>query len=99
MPQYKPSFPNMKLIELLEKHPNLKLPISKIEEHDRVATLYPPQEEAIKAGALDGKNIVLSIPTASGKTLVSELVALNHILSKKGKVVYVVPLRALASEK
>ncbi len=89
----------MKLSELLEKHPHLKAPVSKIEAHDRVTTLYPPQEEAIKTGALDGKNIVLSIPTASGKTLVSELVALNHILSKKGKAVYIVPLRALASEK
>ncbi len=89
----------MELARLIDKYQNLKLPIAKIEEHDRVTTLYPPQAEAIKAGALDGKNTVLSIPTASGKTLVAELVALNHILSKKGKAVYIVPLRALAAEK
>ncbi len=42
--------------------------------------LYPPQEDAINAGALDGKNIVLASPTASGKTLVAEMVILKSIL-------------------
>lgn len=61
--------------------------------------LYPPQEEAINAGALEGKNLVLASPTASGKTLVAELCCLKHVLEKKGKVIYLAPLRALASEK
>lgn len=61
--------------------------------------LYPPQEDAIKAGALDGKNIVLASPTASGKTLVAEMVILKSILEKGGKALYLTPLRALASEK
>lgn len=61
--------------------------------------LYPPQEEAVHAGALDGKNLVLASPTASGKTLVAELCALKHILENDGKVLYLSPLRALASEK
>ena len=64
-----------------------------------VSELYPPQEEAVKAGALEGKNLVLASPTASGKTLVAELCALKHILEKNGKVLYLTPLRALASEK
>jgi helicase len=64
-----------------------------------IAELYPPQEEAIKAGALEGKNLVLASPTASGKTLVAELCALKHILEKNGKTVYLTPLRALANEK
>ncbi len=62
-------------------------------------TLYPPQEDAIRAGALDGKNIVLASPTASGKTLVAEFVILKSILEKGGKALYLTPLRALASEK
>jgi helicase len=62
-------------------------------------TLYPPQEDAIKAGVLDGKNLVLASPTASGKTLVAELAALKSVLEKDGKVLYLTPLRALASEK
>lgn len=64
-----------------------------------IAELYPPQEEAIKAGALEGKNLVLASPTASGKTLVAEFCALKHILEKNGKTIYLTPLRALASEK
>jgi helicase len=61
--------------------------------------LYPPQEEAIKADALEGRNLVLASPTASGKTLVAEFCALKHILEKNGKTIYLTPLRALASEK
>ena len=61
--------------------------------------LYPPQEEAIKADVLDGKNLVMASPTASGKTLIAELCAAKHILEKGGKVIYLTPLRALAWEK
>jgi helicase len=61
--------------------------------------LFPPQVEAIRAGALEGKNLLLASPTASGKTLVAELCALKHILENEGKVLYLSPLRALASEK
>ena len=64
-----------------------------------IIELYPPQEEAIKAGALEVKNLVLASPTASGKTLVAEFCALKHILEKNGKIVYLTPLRALANEK
>jgi len=64
-----------------------------------IIELYPPQEEAIKSGALEGKNLILASPTASGKTLIAELCALKHVLEKDGKVFYLTPLRALASEK
>ena len=63
-----------------------------------IIELYPPQVKAIQAGVLDGKNIVLATPTASGKTLVALLAASLH-LARGGKVLYLVPLRALASEK
>ncbi len=64
-----------------------------------IKELYPPQEEAVKAGVLEGRNLVLASPTASGKTLVAELCALKHVLEKNGKVLYLSPLRALANEK
>ena len=64
-----------------------------------ITELYPPQKEAVKAGALEGKNLVLASPTASGKTLIAELCALKHVLEEDGKVLYLTPLRALASEK
>ncbi len=61
--------------------------------------LNPPQEQSLKAGLLEGENLVLASPTASGKTLVAELAFLKNFQDGKGKTVYVVPLRALASEK
>ncbi|MFB3888931.1 MAG: DEAD/DEAH box helicase [Candidatus Bathyarchaeia archaeon] len=64
-----------------------------------ISQLYPPQEEAIRAGALEGKNLVLASPTASGKTLIAELCCFKHVLEKAGKTIYLAPLRALASEK
>jgi len=64
-----------------------------------IVELYPPQEEAVRAGALERKNLLLASPTASGKTLIAELCALKHILEQDGKVLYLSPLRALASEK
>ncbi|HXX88312.1 MAG TPA: DEAD/DEAH box helicase [Candidatus Acidoferrum sp.] len=64
-----------------------------------IKDLFPPQEEAIKAGALEGKNLILASPTASGKTLIAELCSLKHVLERKGKVIYLTPLRALANEK
>jgi len=64
-----------------------------------IRELYPPQVDAINAGALDGKNLVLASPTASGKTLIAELCALKHVLERDGKALYLTPLRALANEK
>ena len=64
-----------------------------------VEEFRPAQQKAIKAGLLDGKSLLVCTPTASGKTLIAELAAVKSILGRRGKAVYVVPLRALASEK
>jgi helicase len=74
-------------------------PVKEVTLRSGIVELYPPQEEAVHAGALDGKNLVLASPTASGKTLIAEFCSLKHVLEKKGKVVYLTPLRALANEK
>ncbi|MFX1511691.1 MAG: DEAD/DEAH box helicase [Promethearchaeota archaeon] len=66
---------------------------------DGIRELYPPQIQTVEAGLLKDENLVLAIPTASGKTLVAELAALNHFRRQKGKTLYLCPLRALASEK
>jgi helicase len=63
-----------------------------------ITELYPPQAECVQTGMLEGKNLLVSIPTASGKTLIAEMAMHTHI-SKKGKCLYIVPLKALASEK
>jgi len=72
--------------------------VQQVLEKSGIAQLNPVQEAALKAGLLEGKNMVLAAPTASGKTLVAEFAALN-VIQKGLKVVYIVPLRALASEK
>lgn len=63
-----------------------------------ISTLYPPQEHAIRSGLLEGKNLVIATPTASGKTLIAEL-AITKNLENGKRAVYVVPLRSLAYEK
>lgn len=60
--------------------------------------LYPPQAEAVPK-ALSGKNLVVSIPTASGKSFIGYAAALKTVLERRRKVLYIVPLKALASEK
>src|SRR2546428_517023 len=71
--------------------------IPAILEEQGITELYPPQEQAI-GPALAGKSLVLAIPTASGKSLIAYLAILKSVL-KGGKALYIVPLRALASEK
>jgi len=61
--------------------------------------LYPPQADSIKSGLLDGKSILVSAPTASGKTLIAMLAMINYLSKNNGKVIYLSPLRALAAEK
>jgi len=79
----------------------LKLPESAIEflKSQGFAKLYPPQADSVKSGLLDGKSILVSAPTASGKTLIAMLAMLSFISKNKGKVIYLSPLRALAAEK
>ena len=67
-------------------------------EGEGVEELYPPQAEAVEAGVTDGENVVAAVPTASGKTLIAELAMLSAI-ERGGTALYIVPLRALASEK
>jgi len=61
--------------------------------------LRPSQHKAINAGLFEYQNLLVCTPTASGKTLVAEMAFLNSILSHTGKAIYIVPLKALASEK
>jgi len=68
-------------------------------ERKGIRELYPPQEEAIRAGLLNGQNLVLATSTATGKTFLAELALVNHVLKRKSKAILLVPLKALAYEK
>jgi len=63
-----------------------------------ISELYPPQSECIEKGILAGKNMLVAIPTASGKTLIAEM-AMHKSVKVGGKCLYIVPLKALATEK
>lgn len=88
----------MRIDEIANKYPVLKDAIERIKEVDGVGNLFPPQEDAIKAGVLDGKSFVLAVSTGAGKTLIAELAMIKTILEGK-KAIYLCPLKALASEK
>ena len=64
-----------------------------------ITQLRPSQQKSIDAGLFDGNNLLVCTPTASGKTLVGEMALQYSVLAHRRKGVYVVPLRALASEK
>jgi helicase len=67
--------------------------------HDQgIEQLYPPQQAAVEAGVADGDSVVAAVPTASGKTLIATMAMLSAV-ERGGTALYVVPLRALASEK
>ncbi|HLC95937.1 MAG TPA: DEAD/DEAH box helicase [Candidatus Nanoarchaeia archaeon] len=85
----------MKLEKIKSKIPTQLFEILKKD----IVELRPAQVKAITKGLLEGKNLLVCTPTASGKTLIAELAALKSILEGKGTVVYIVPLKALASEK
>jgi len=75
--------------------------MSSVEQLVLSANSFPDFNEVQKKAlrkSWHSKNLVISSPTASGKTIIAELCALNSILERKRKVVYTCPLRALASE-
>jgi len=65
---------------------------------DGIEELYPPQEKGVD-DVLFGNNCVFAYPTASGKSLLAYLGIIKRVLEEGGKALYIVPLRALASEK
>ncbi len=86
----------------LPLHPELKkILLTRLDE------LLPVQALSVKAGLLEGKNQLIVSATATGKTLVGELAGIQNILgtpyfntgAKRGKMLYLVPLVALANQK
>jgi len=64
-----------------------------------IEKLLPIQEQAIKRHDLfNGKSLIVSAPTSSGKTFIGEMAAVYQGL-KRRKTVYLVPLKALAEQK
>ncbi len=68
-------------------------------QNDGLLYLLPLQVEAVQThGLLQGKSLLISGPTSSGKTLCGELAALRSVFDNK-KAILSAPLKALAAEK
>ena len=64
----------------------------------KILTLLPIQAISIEKGLIkERSNQLIMAPTSAGKTLVGELAGVSRILSDKRKMLYLVPIRALAS--
>ncbi len=65
----------------------------------RIFNLREIQKDAIKKGLFFRKSFLICAPSGSGKTLIGELCAVNNIFQNYGKSLYLVPFKALATEK
>lgn len=64
-----------------------------------VEYLMPVQQLAVEAGLLYGKDLLVVSATASGKTFIGEMAGLKNLLEKRGRMIFLVPLVALAVQK
>ncbi len=78
----------------LDLHPKLQ----KLTEN-RFETLLPVQSLSVRNGLLDGRDQLVVSATATGKTLVGELAGIDRALKGEGKLLFLVPLVALANQK
>jgi len=94
------------LFDTILAHPMLST--AKIEElplpHEFVAAggvtlLMPVQQLAVEAGLLHGKDLLVVAATASGKTFIGEMAGLKNYLEGRGRMLFLVPLVALANQK
>jgi helicase len=94
------------LYDRLEPHPvmttaaieELPLPRQFIEASG-VSQLMPAQQLAVEAGLLHGKDLLVVAATASGKTFIGEMAGIKNYLEGRGRMLFLVPLVALANQK
>jgi helicase len=76
---------------------NFETLTKKIKEISGFKDFNKMQKKAINENLIN-KNIIVSSPTSSGKTLIAEAYALNTVINKHKRVLYMCPLKALANE-
>jgi len=94
------------LFDKLEAHPvmttapldELPLPRQFIDASG-VKQLMPAQQLAVEAGLLYGKDLLVVAATASGKTFIGEMAGIKNYLEGRGRMLFLVPLVALANQK
>ncbi len=78
----------------LDLHPRLKAMTE-----SRFSSLLPVQSLSVRNGLLEAEDQLVVSATATGKTLVGELAGIDRALKGKGKLLFLVPLVALANQK
>ncbi|WP_338741487.1 DEAD/DEAH box helicase [Haloplanus salilacus] len=78
----------------LDLHPDLKAQVT-----GRFDSLLPVQSLSVRNGLMDGDDQLVVSATATGKTLVGELAGIDRALKGNGKLLFLVPLVALANQK
>ena len=81
-------------VSSLSLHPGIQTHLE-----SRFDTLLPVQSLAVEHGATEGKDQLVVSATATGKTLIGEMAGLDRVLNGKGKMLFLVPLVALANQK
>jgi len=81
-------------VDSLDLHPGIQQQLE-----GRFDTLLPVQSLAVEHGATDGEDQLVVSATATGKTLVGEMAGLDRVLNGDGKMLFLVPLVALANQK
>jgi helicase len=94
------------LFDKLEAHPVMKtapvgeLPLPRqFVEASGVEQLMPAQQLAVEAGLLFGRDLLVVAATASGKTFIGEMAGIKNYLEGRGRMLFLVPLVALANQK
>jgi len=94
------------LFDRLEAHPPLQtqsideLPLPRdFIDAAGVEHLMPAQQLAVEAGLLYGKDLLVVSATASGKTFIGEMAGMKNYLQGRGRLLFLVPLVALANQK
>ena len=85
---------NYKIDEL-----NIPIELKEIIKNRGIKELLPVQTLAVKGGLLDGKDLIITSATSSGKTLIGELAGIKNLKVGRGKLLFLVPLVALANQK
>jgi len=78
----------------LDLHPDLLEVVS-----GRFDTLLPVQSLSVREGLLAGEDQLVVSATATGKTLIGEFAGIDRVLKGDGKLLFLVPLVALANQK
>ncbi|WP_121743864.1 DEAD/DEAH box helicase [Natronorubrum halophilum] len=81
-------------VDSLDLHPDLQALLE-----DRFDTLLPVQSLSVENGLLEGDDQLVVSATATGKTLVGEMTGIDRVLKGEGKMLFLVPLVALANQK